>query len=112
MTEAAPPEVSEQDIRRLLDLFYARVRADAVLGPIFEQAIGTTDADWVPHMSKLADFWSSVIRGSGRYHGDPFSAHLALPDLQPPMFDRWLGLFEAACDEIFPQATANAFKER
>lgn len=106
------PDISEADIARLLDVFYARVRADEVLGPIFDRAVGSTEADWVPHMRKLEAFWSSVMRRTGRYHGDPFSAHLALPEIQPEMFERWLGLFGAACDEVLGGTAAQAFKER
>ena len=49
---------------------------------------------------------------SGRYHGDPFSAHLRLPLVEPAMFDRWLTLFHETCAELFDAATAAAFGER
>jgi hemoglobin len=109
-----PPDavVTEDGIRRLLDRFYARVREDPQLGPVFARAIGTTEADWAPHMARLADFWSSVMLRSGRYHGDPFSTHLRLPDLEPRMFDRWLALFDQACVELFPPELAGTFRER
>jgi len=41
-SSAAIDRVSEE-IRRLVDEFYVRVRADAVLGPIFARAI---PGDW------------------------------------------------------------------
>ncbi len=104
--------VTEEDIRRLLDLFYGRVRRDSVLGPIFARAVGTTDAAWAAHLARLADFWSSLMLRSGRYHGDPFSTHLRLPDLAPAMFDRWLALFGESCIEVFEPDVANAFAER
>ena len=68
--EAAP--ITEQDIERLVPEFYARVRADAVLGPIFDGAI----EDWPHHLEKLKAFWSSVMLTSGRYKGQPMVAHL------------------------------------
>ena len=49
--------VTEEDIARLVPRFYARVRADEVLGPIFNRAIG----DWPHHLGKLEAFWSSVM---------------------------------------------------
>ena len=85
--------VTEEEIRALLDLFYGRVREDPRLGPVFERAVGASDADWERHLVRLSDFWSSVMLRSGRYQGDPFSVHLRLPDLEPDMFDRWLALF-------------------
>ena len=118
MVAAPPPEsavrvqVTEEGIRRLLGLFYGRVRRDPQLGPVFARAVGTTDADWAPHLARLEDFWSSVMLRSGRYHGDPFSAHLRLPDLEPAMFDRWLALFGEACAEVFEPDLADAFRER
>lgn len=117
MTAGSPPAgacgpVAEEDIRRLLDLFYGRVRRDPLLGPVFARAVGTADAQWAPHLARLADFWSSVMSRSGRYHGDPFGVHLRLPDLQPAMFDRWLALFGEACAEVFEPDVADAFRER
>ncbi|MGG5820032.1 group III truncated hemoglobin [Falsiroseomonas sp. HW251] len=103
---------SEADIARLVDAFYARVRRDPALGPIFHATIGETDAQWALHLAKLRRFWSAVMLRSGAYHGDPYSAHLRLPGLTPEMFDRWLNLFGATCDELFAPATAEAFRDR
>ncbi len=111
-TADASTPVTDESIRRLLELFYARVRDDAQLGPVFARHVGTTDAEWVRHFARLGDFWSSVMRHSGRYHGDPFSTHLRLPELEPAMFDRWLALFGEACDELFEPELAAAFSER
>jgi len=110
---AAPARAaSEEDIRRLVDLFYGRVRRDPLLGPVFARAIGSADADWARHLARLADFWSSLMLRSGRYRGDPFSIHQRLPDLEPAMFDHWLALFAEACAEVFEPDTADAFRER
>jgi len=104
--------ITEEGIRRLLDLFYSRVRRDPQLGPVFARAVGVTEADWAPHLARLADFWSTVMLRSGRYQRDPFSAHLRLPDLEPAMFDRWLALFGGACAELFEPEVADAFRGR
>jgi hemoglobin len=106
------PVTSEADIARLVDAFYARIRRDPALAPIFRAAVGETEADWAPHLAKLRRFWSAVMLRSGAYHGDPFSAHLRLPGLTPEMFDRWLDLFGATCDELLPPAAAEAFRDR
>lgn len=107
-----PGPVTEAAIRQMLGLFYDRVRRDDQLGPVFAGAVGTTDAEWALHLARLADFWSSVMLRSGRYHGDPFSKHLRLPDLQPAMFERWLALFGEACAVSFEPEVADAFAER
>jgi hemoglobin len=113
----APPSsggpVTEEAIRRLLDAFYARVREDEALGPIFAAKVGTTEEDWAPHLARLQDFWSQVMLRGGRYTGNPYQAHLRLlPELRPEMFGRWLALFDAACDETLPSEAAELFHER
>ena len=110
--ESGPVTIPEDDIRRLLDLFYSRVRGDSQLGPVFAKALGTSDADWARHLARLNDFWSSVMLRSGRYHGDPFSAHLRLAELDSAMFDRWLALFGASCTEILEPDVADVFRDR
>jgi hemoglobin len=117
LTEEAPSSddgpITEEGIRRLLSAFYARVRADEALGPIFASAVGATDEDWAPHMARLQDFWSQVMLRGRRYTGNPYQAHLRLlPELQPEMFGRWLSLFDAACTETQPPEAAALFRER
>ena len=105
----------EDSIRRLMDLFYGRVRRDELLGPVFASALGGSDAEWARHLVRLTDFWSSVMLRSGRYrryHGDPFSTHLRLPDLEPAMFDRWLKLFGESCRDVLAPDVAEAFCDR
>ena len=99
---------SEEQIRDLVHGFYAKIRADQELGPIFDRAI----ADWDPHLEKMCAFWSSVMRMSGRYHGSPMAAHLRLKTVQPDHFQRWLGLFAEAAHERFASELAEAFISR
>jgi hemoglobin len=103
---------SEVRIHELVSSFYGRVRHDPLLAPVFNSALGSSNTAWTAHLTRLADFWSSVMQGSGRYHGDPFSVHLRLPDLTPAMFDRWLELFQAACRDVLLPEEATAFCKR
>lgn len=103
---------SDEQIRRLVDRFYARARQDEFIGPVFARALGQSDEAWATHLMRLEAFWSSVMLTSGRYHGDPFSVHLRLPGLTPAMFDRWLALFGQVCAEELPPDLAAAFRER
>ncbi len=100
-------EVTEETIRALVDAFYARVRADATLGPIFAAAIAE-DA-WPEHLEKMYAFWSSVMLTSGRYKGDPVSTHRKVSGVEPPMFGNWLDLFEATAAEMFVPEIADRF---
>jgi len=80
---------TEQEIADLVHSFYAVVRQDEILGPIFNAHV----ADWDHHLAKLVDFWSSVLRGTARFRGMPMPKHVALPDLNAALFERWLLLF-------------------
>ena len=80
---------TEEDIVALVHAFYAKVRRDEVLGPIFNAHID----DWDQHLAKLVDFWSSILRRTGRFSGAPMPRHAALPGLNADMFRHWLALF-------------------
>ena len=95
--------VTERVIHDLVHAFYARVREDDVIGPIFNAAID----DWDHHLDKLCAFWSSVTLMTGRYKGSPMKVHADLSDISSAHFDRWLALFrEVARDVCTPEAAA------
>jgi len=97
-----PRDLSEPLIERLVHEFYGRVRADAVLGPIFEARLA---GRWDVHLAKMVDFWSSIALKTGRYEGRPHAAHHGL-GLDPAHFERWLRLFEATVRDLFDGAAA------
>lgn len=99
--------IDEAMIGRLVDGFYDRVRADPLLGPVFDDRI----SDWGPHLEQMRLFWSSVALMSGAYHGRPMPKHLPLP-VDARHFDRWLELFEATARDLCPPAAADHFIER
>ena len=99
--------ITEPMIAELVATFYARVREDALLAPVFAAKVD----DWDAHLEKLGRFWSSVVLGSGRYHGQPMPVHVALP-IDTEHFDRWLALFEATASEICPPAAAARLIDR
>jgi hemoglobin len=85
----AAPLCSETEISELVRAFYARVRKDERLGPIFDKHV----ADWNAHLGKMADFWSALLLRTGRFSGSPMSRHAALPELNADLFRHWLVLF-------------------
>ncbi|HEX8223107.1 MAG TPA: group III truncated hemoglobin [Allosphingosinicella sp.] len=102
-----PVEIDEAQLQTLVPRFYARVREDALIGPVFDGAI----ADWDDHLEKLVGFWSSVMLTSGRYKGNPVAAHMKHQEaITPPMFDRWLALWTEVTEELLPQPTAAALQ--
>ncbi len=101
--------IDDAALERLVDTFYARVRADAELGPIFNDAIH----DWPDHLDRLAAFWSSVMLTSGRYKGQPLPAHLKHRDrITPALFDRWLALWRTTTDELMAPDAAAALQAK
>lgn len=99
--------IDESMIEQLVRGFYARIREDALLGPIFDARI----QDWEPHLQRMCSFWSSVVLSSGVYHGQPMRMHLPLP-VEARHFDRWLELFEQTARELFSERIADYFIER
>lgn len=102
------PDISEAVIETLVRHFYGRVREDRLLGPIFADKI----QDWEPHLRTMMDFWSSVTLMTGRFHGQPMQKHMAIPNLGPEHFSRWLGLFQASAREVLSPDIAAIFIDR
>ena len=102
-------DLGDEQLRTLVHAFYAKVRADAVLGPVFNAAVD----DWDEHLERLTAFWSSVMLGSGRYKGNPMAAHLKLrQEIEPAMFARWLGLWKETAAQVLPPPAAALIGEK
>ena len=93
-------------LRALVEDFYARARADAELGPLFEAAV----TDWPAHLERIAAFWSAALLGDGGWRGDAFARHRPhAPRMTPAMFARWLALWRQATEaHLSPAAAALA----
>jgi hemoglobin len=102
-----PALCTEEEVSRLVNDFYARVRQDEQLGPIFDARVH----DWPTHLAQLTDFWSAVLRGTRRFRGAPVPKHMAIPGLSAELFLRWLDLFTqttAECGNPAMRREANA----
>jgi hemoglobin len=99
--------IDETMIETLVRAFYARVRRDPLLAPIFQSRI----AEWEPHLDNMFAFWSSLTLQAGRYHGQPMAKHMPLL-VDAHHFDRWLALFEETARDVCPPAAAERFIER
>ncbi len=98
-------DISAEDIDRLVAVFYARVRAHDMLGPIFARAIAPEDRggdgpEWRAHEAKIAAFWRNAIGIDRSYDGNPMQLHVDNPEVMPGMFSTWLDLFGATADEV------------
>jgi hemoglobin len=101
--------VNTEGIAELVDAFYAKVRRDPLLGPIFVRAIGD---EWDQHLSKMREFWASVLLASKTYKGSPMIAHLQLPRLMQNHFDRWLVLWRETTSELCSPDVASLYVQK
>ncbi|RVQ64994.1 group III truncated hemoglobin [Croceicoccus ponticola] len=102
-------QIDDQSLRRLVEAFYARVRTDDELGPIFNDAI----SGWPEHLDKLTDFWSSVMLTTGRYKGQPVPAHMKhRTRITPELFERWLSLWTETTDTMMEPTAAKSLQDK
>jgi hemoglobin len=101
------------DVSLLVRSFYAKVRKDGILGPIFNGII----TDWESHLELLTDFWETQLFLKRKYHGNPIKAHNDVDDkmnhtVSPEHFGLWLNLWFETIDELFTGDTAFIAKNR
>jgi hemoglobin len=93
--------ITETEIDSIVERFYAKVRVDPEIGPVFNDAVHNWDA----HLALLKDFWSTVLLTTGRYKGNPLLAHFPLP-IEERYFARWLKLFSETANEVLTASQA------
>lgn len=96
------------DVRRLVDTFYHKVRTDEILAPIFNGRIGDR---WPEHLEKMYRFWQTVLLQEHTYFGAPFPPHAKLP-VEHLHFERWLELFHGTVNTLFVGEKAEEAKWR
>jgi len=92
------PAITPSTIVQLVDTFYARVRDDAVLGPVFESKLA---GHWHEHMPRMYAFWTKVLLDTGEFQGNVFGKHMALNGIDKEHFIHWLTLFRLTALEVF-----------
>lgn len=104
---------TRDDIYRLVSQFYAKVREDKELGPIFNETI----KDWDAHLEHLTTFWESSLFLKTRYYGNPLEAHVKVDaahnhSIKNEHFGLWLNLWYQTIDELFEGDYAENAKRR
>lgn len=97
-----------EDIKLLVDTFYTRVRADDLLGPVFDERIQDR---WPRHLDIMYRFWQTVLLDEKTYQGSPGMKHITLP-VGEEHFERWLSIFFRTIDELFTGTKAEEAKWR
>jgi len=96
------------DVKQLVDTFYGKVRADAILAPVFNERIQDR---WPQHLERMYTFWQTVLLEERTYYGAPFPPHAQLP-VEHMHFEQWIALFTETIDELFTGLIADEAKWR
>ena len=105
------------DIFLLVSTFYKKVRADKVLGPIFNAQI----KDWEAHLEHLTTFWETSLfftrKLEKKYKGNPLEVHVKVDkainnSITEHHFGIWLNLWLKTIDELFEGDYAENAKRR
>jgi hemoglobin len=103
---------SKDDLVMLVNTFYGRVKADELIGHIFNAIIGD---DWSKHLPIMYTFWNTVLFGEEGYKGQAIAKHIEIDrkiPLQPEHFDRWISIWKATVDVLFSGANAEQIKAK
>ena len=103
---------SIDDIKILIDSFYQKVKADDLIGYIFNDV---AQVNWEHHLPKMYAFWEFLLLGGESYQGNPMEPHRALHQkvsLKKEFFERWVSLFKATVDENFSGINAEEAKNK
>lgn len=100
-TPPLPP--SPESITQLVHSFYADVRQDALLGPVFEHAL---HGQWDAHLQRLVDFWCTVLLGTRGFRGNVLGKHMALEGITPAHFAAWVRLWQLHTTRLFAPEVA------
>lgn len=100
------------DVSLLVNTFYAKIRKDDFLGPIFNAHV----ANWSEHLEKLTDFWESNLFRVSKFSGNPPAAHQRVDNAEgygitQEHFGHWLQLWFETINELFEGERATRAKD-
>lgn len=117
MTANSPPNASattaadaltRDDLHRLVHAFYADVRRDSLLAPVFDAAIGD---HWDTHLGRMVEFWSTMILDTRTFSGSVYTTHMQLKGVEPEHFARWMTLWYRHTEAGFETAARERLRE-
>ncbi len=100
------------DIKLLVENFYAKIKADNILGPIFNEVF---PLKWDTHIPRIVNFWETILLNSSAYKENVMEKHMQLHKqhpFSPEHFERWISLFHLTTDELFSGVIAQTAKKR
>ncbi|MCO5238481.1 MAG: group III truncated hemoglobin [Chitinophagaceae bacterium] len=96
------------DVKKMVDTFYGKVRENGLLAPVFDERIRDR---WPQHLEKMYTFWQTILLEERTYFGAPFPPHAQLP-VNHAHFEQWMQLFIQTIDELFSGEKAKEAKWR
>lgn len=100
--------INHENIQKLMDVFYAKVRKDPQLSTVFLPAVGEDNESWEKHKEKIGRFWRQMLLGEPVFDGQPLKKHIELPPFPREFFATWLNLFSASLHQIYEPEVAEA----
>lgn len=93
-----------EDISKLVDTFYSKIRKNELLGPIFNRHI--SEEQWPEHLKQLTDFWETNLFGIAKFKGSPSAKHKKVDQnmnhtINQTHFGVWLQLWFETIDQLF-----------
>jgi hemoglobin len=95
---------AREEILGFVKAFYAKARADVILGPVFDRVV-SEDA-WPEHFETMVDFWLAVAFEGPSFRGNPMVKHARIRDIAEEHFERWLAIFSQIARSYWPAKTA------
>lgn len=105
---------NRNDIEILINAFYAKIRKDELLGPIFNSHI--SEDRWAGHLVNLADFWETNLFGVPKFKGNPTQKHINVDKnlnytISQVHFGKWLQLWFETINELYVGEYAQRAKD-
>lgn len=99
---------TKEDVKNLVDTFYAKAQEDEMLGEMFHALL---DGKWDEHLVILHKFWETILKIDNTYVGHPVELHTTM-HLTKEQFDRWLVIFVENVDAQYEGPIAERAKLR
>jgi hemoglobin len=103
--------LDKENLVDLIKAFYAKVRKDEMLGPIFNPII----KDWDSHEIHIASFWERNLFFSGDFEGNPLKKHQEVDAFHDNIitmehFGQWINLWLETINESYEGEIAEKAK--
>ncbi len=104
-------KLTKESLINLIKAFYAKVREDEMLGPIFNPII----KEWDVHEIHIASFWERNLFFSGDFEGNPLAKHQEVDAFHDNIitmdhFGRWIHLWLESINENYEGEVADKAK--